>query len=70
MVPTCPEAGIFSPIVGIMGTMQAAEALKELSGLGDPNQTPFLMIDSLTLQSQRLLATRNPQCITCGDNRL
>lgn len=64
MVPSCPEAGVFGPIVGLMGTWQAAEAMKELAGLSNPN-TSFISIDLLTGSMNRLAAPKNPSCFSC-----
>lgn len=65
MVPSCPEAGVFGPVVGILGVMQAAEALKELAGIGC-TQTSLLMLDTRTMQSKTILAAKNPTCPCCS----
>lgn len=65
MVPTCPEAGVFGPIVGIIGIMQASEALKELAGIGC-HQTSLFTIDSRTMQSKSIIVARNPDCPSCS----
>lgn len=65
MVPSCPEAGVFGPIVGILGVMQASEALKELAGLGTA-QTKLFIFDSLTMQSQCVAVEKNPICTSCS----
>jgi adenylyltransferase/sulfurtransferase len=67
MVPTCPETGVFGPVVGMMGVMQAGEALKELTGLGEEKTTYFLTFDCGTLVSSRLAVARNPHCPCCGN---
>lgn len=65
MVPSCPEAGVFGPVVGILGVMQAAEALKELAGIGAPH-TNLLMLDTQTMQSKAIHVGKNPVCPSCG----
>lgn len=67
MVPTCPEAGVFGPIVGIMGTMQAAEALKELTGLNDAATSTLLRFDSLNLQTSVFSIPKDPACPACAE---
>lgn len=69
MVPTCPEAGVFGPIVGIMGVMQAGEALKELAGLGAEAPAFLIQLDMLTLQPTRLSFAKNPTCKICGTDK-
>jgi molybdopterin/thiamine biosynthesis adenylyltransferase len=66
MVPNCPEAGVFGPIVGIMGTLQAGEAMKELAGLGEKDKTPFLMLDALGWNIRKIAVARNPDCPDCS----
>lgn len=67
MVPSCPEAGVFGPVVGILGVMQAAEALKELAGIGTPH-TNLLMLDTQTMQSKAMHVGKNPVCSSCSAN--
>ncbi len=65
MVPSCPEAGVFGPIVGILGVMQAAEALKELAGIGG-TQTRLFMLDSQNMASKSIRVEQNPACPSCS----
>lgn len=65
MVPSCPEAGVFGPIVGIMGTWQAAEALKELAELGGTT-THFFSYDSQTGMSHSMNVPKMPDCPSCS----
>lgn len=68
MVPTCPEAGVFGPVVGMMGTLQAAEALKELTGLNDAAITSTLLrFDSLNLQTSAFSIPKDPACPACAE---
>ncbi len=65
MVPSCPEAGVFGPIVGILGVMQAAEALKELAGIGAAH-TSLYMLDSQTMAGKSIAVEQNPTCTSCS----
>jgi molybdopterin-synthase adenylyltransferase len=65
MVPSCKEAGVFGPIVGILGVMQASEGLKELAGLGSTH-TKLLSFDSLAMHSTTIVVEKNPQCASCS----
>ena len=62
----CATMGVFAPLVGIIGTMQAAEALKVLMRVGTSLAGRLLMLDARTMQWQQINAKRNPQCAVCG----
>ena len=62
----CAEMGVFAPLTGIVGTMQAAEALKLLGGFGTPAIGRLLMIDARTLDIDRIRVPRDPECPVCG----
>jgi molybdopterin/thiamine biosynthesis adenylyltransferase len=66
MVPTCTEAGVFGPNVGMLGVLQAGEALKALAGLGEAGI--LIEFDTLTLQSKKLQLAKNPHCTVCGNS--
>ncbi len=63
----CATMGVFAPLVGIIGTMQAAEALKLLMEVGTSLAGKLLMLDARTMQWQQIHAKRNPQCPVCGN---
>jgi adenylyltransferase/sulfurtransferase len=63
---SCSEAGVLSPIVGVIGTLQALEAVKVLSGFGEPLFGTLLLLDGWTLQFRRVTLARNPDCPHCG----
>lgn len=66
-VPTCPEAGVFGPVAGIFGTLQAAEALKLLAGEKNKSKGAALFqLDTETLISQRIHIPKNPGCPVCA----
>ena len=62
----CATMGVFAPLVGIIGTIQAAEALKLLTGVGTPLSGRLLMLDSRTMRWDEILARRQPGCSVCG----
>ena len=62
----CATMGVFAPLVGIVGTMQAAEALKILSGLGSRLVGQLLMIDGRDMAFNAISLPQNPQCSVCG----
>jgi molybdopterin-synthase adenylyltransferase len=62
----CATMGVFAPMVGIIGAMQAAEALKLLSGAGPSLAGRMLMLDGRTMEWNELKVPRNPQCPVCA----
>ncbi len=68
IVPNCQEAGVLGAVAGIIGTLQANEALKEILGLGESMAGRFLMFNSLNLSFHELKIQKNPNCLLCGEN--
>jgi molybdopterin-synthase adenylyltransferase len=62
----CAENGVFAPLVGMIGTMQAAEALKCLMGIGENLQGRLLLLDALTAEWRTIKLARDPACSVCG----
>jgi molybdopterin-synthase adenylyltransferase len=62
----CATMGVFAPLVGIVGTLQAAEALKILSGLGSRLTGRLLMVDGRELAFHEIALKRDPACPVCG----
>jgi molybdopterin-synthase adenylyltransferase len=62
----CATMGVFAPLVGIIGTMQAAEALKLLIGLGSRLTGQLLMLDGRDMAFNQIALPQNPQCAVCG----
>lgn len=62
----CATMGVFAPLVGIVGTMQAAEALKLLTGLGSRLTGQLLMIDGRDMAFNQIALPQNPLCAVCG----
>ena len=62
----CSTMGVFAPLVGIIGSMQAAEALKVISGAGEAAVGRLLMLDGRSMQWSDIRIARNPHCPVCG----
>jgi molybdopterin/thiamine biosynthesis adenylyltransferase len=62
----CATMGVFAPLVGIIGSVQAAEALKLASGMGSSLAGRLLMLDGRDLRWSDIRMARNPQCPVCG----
>ena len=62
----CATMGVFAPLVGIIGTMQAAEALKILSGMGSKLSGRLLMLDGRAMAWTDIRLQRDPACPVCG----
>lgn len=62
----CATMGVFAPLVGIIGTIQAAEALKLIMQVGTSLAGKLLMLDARSMQWQQIIAKRNSQCSVCG----
>ena len=68
MVPNCAEAGVLGALTGLVGSIQATEALKYFLGIGESLTSRLLLIDALTMQFREVKLRRNPKCPLCGDN--
>ena len=68
LVPTCAEGGTISPLAGIVGSIQANEALKLIMGIGEILNGKLLTIDALGLHSKLLTVTKSDHCPLCGKN--
>ena len=66
LVPTCAEGGSISPLAGIIGSIQANEALKLIIGIGDHLDGKLLTVDSLYLNSRMLNVKKDSKCPLCG----
>jgi len=62
----CATMGVFAPLVGIIGTMQAAEALKLISGAGKPLTGRLLMLDARAMEFTEVRVSRHAGCPVCG----
>jgi adenylyltransferase/sulfurtransferase len=68
MVPSCQEGGVLGVLPGIIGTIQAIEAMKLILGIGTPLIGRLLMYDALKMAFRELKLRRDPACPLCGEN--
>ncbi|HIF42817.1 MAG TPA: molybdopterin-synthase adenylyltransferase MoeB [Dehalococcoidia bacterium] len=68
MVPNCAEAGVLGALTGLVGSIQATEALKYFLGIGESLSSRLLLIDALSMTFREVRLKRNPDCPLCGDN--
>jgi molybdopterin/thiamine biosynthesis adenylyltransferase len=64
---SCATTGVFAPLVGIIGSMQAAEAIKVLAGVGKSLKGRLLMLDAFDMQWHSVRVKRDPACPVCAD---
>jgi molybdopterin/thiamine biosynthesis adenylyltransferase len=65
----CSTMGVFAPLVGVVGAMQAAEALKLLMGVGEPLAGRLMMLDGLRMEWTTIRVGRNDACPVCSKNK-
>jgi [molybdopterin synthase] sulfurylase len=63
---SCVEAGVLAPLVGVVGAMQALEAIKVLTAWGQPAKARLLMYDAMSAEFRSLKVARDVQCEVCG----
>jgi molybdopterin-synthase adenylyltransferase len=68
LIPTCGEAGVLGAVVGVMGSLQAAEVLKEVLGVGQGLAGRLLVWDALDARFRTIHLPRDPACPACGDH--
>ncbi|MEX2430296.1 MAG: ThiF family adenylyltransferase, partial [Dehalococcoidia bacterium] len=68
MVPNCAEGGVLGALTGIVGSMQATEAVKVILGIGQPLIGRLLLVDALDMEFRLVKTRRNPNCPLCGDH--
>src|SRR6185437_2609882 len=66
LVPSCAEAGVLGVLPGIIGSIQAAEAIKLILGIGESLAGRLLLFDALKLEFRELAIARDPECPVCG----
>jgi len=65
---SCSENGVMAPMVGIIGSIQAMEAIKLLTGYGEPLTGKLLVADTMVQDWRRLTFKKNPECPVCGQH--
>ena len=68
LVPSCAEGGVLGVLPGIIGTIQATEALKLITGIGEPLVGRLLLFDALDMRFRELKLRKNPHCPVCGEH--
>src|SRR5205085_3200101 len=66
LVPSCAEAGVLGVLPGLVGTIQATEAIKLILGRGNPLIGRLLLIDALTMEFRTIALRKDPECPACG----
>src|SRR4030095_10005441 len=68
LVPSCAEGGVLGVLPGIIGVIQATEAIKLILGVGEPLIGRFLIYDALKMKFRELKLKKDPECPVCGTN--
>ncbi|MCY7401636.1 MAG: adenylyltransferase/sulfurtransferase MoeZ [Nocardioides sp.] len=68
MVPSCAEGGVLGVLCAAIGSIQVNEAIKVLTGIGDPAIGKLVIYDALELEWRKLKVRKDPGCALCGEN--
>jgi adenylyltransferase/sulfurtransferase len=68
VVPSCSQAGVLGALAGVIGSLQATEAMKYLLEIGDLLTNTLLTYNALTMEFRKVRLNRNPNCPLCGSN--
>jgi len=66
LVPSCAEGGVLGVLPGVIGVIQATEAIKLITGIGEPLVGRFLIYDALRMKFRELKLRKDPDCPVCG----
>lgn len=66
---SCSESGVLAPLVGVIGSLQAMEAVKVLSGFGEPLVGYLMIFDAKSMDWRKLKVTKDPCCPVCANNQ-
>jgi sulfur-carrier protein adenylyltransferase/sulfurtransferase len=69
LVPSCAEGGVLGILPGIIGLVQATEAVKLILGVGEPLVGRLMLYDALAMRFRELKLRKNPECPICGEHR-
>jgi adenylyltransferase/sulfurtransferase len=67
LIPNCAEGGVLGVLPGVIGTIQATEAIKLLTGIGEPLVGKLLLYDALRMRFRQITLPRDPECPLCGE---
>jgi len=68
MVPSCAEGGVLGVLCASIGSIQVNEAIKLLTGIGEPLVGKLMIYDALEMEYRKLRMRKDPGCALCGDN--
>jgi len=68
LVPSCAEGGVLGVLPGIIGSLQAIETIKILTGIGEPLKNRLLIFDALKMKFRELKLKKNAKCVVCSDS--
>jgi adenylyltransferase/sulfurtransferase len=67
LIPNCAEGGVLGVLPGVIGTIQATETIKLVTGLGEPLVGRLLLYDALAMRIREIALPRDPECPVCSD---
>jgi sulfur-carrier protein adenylyltransferase/sulfurtransferase len=68
MVPSCAEGGVLGVLCASIGSIQVTEAIKLLTGIGEPLLGSLVVYDALEMSYRKIKVRKDPQCVICGEN--
>jgi len=68
LVPSCAEGGVLGVLPGVIGTIQATETIKLITGIGEPLIGRLLLFDALRMEFRQLRLRKDPNCAVCSDH--
>jgi adenylyltransferase/sulfurtransferase len=68
LIPNCAEAGVLGVLPGLIGVIQATEAIKLITGIGEPLIGRLLLYDAMRMRVREITLGRDPDCPICGDH--
>jgi adenylyltransferase/sulfurtransferase len=68
LIPSCAEGGVLGVVPGVIGALQATEAVKLITGAGEPLIGRMLLYDALRMRARAITLPRDPDCPVCGDH--